>query len=501
MSTRSPYHLTLHDNMAYKAQKYLGDFVQCDDEQEKAAAIADIKERLQPYAWHSLKELSMNHQGLLVFPKDANSYVDDIEDAFLYRLTYGNHIETGNLMGAFGVGGIDVDIGSRFDANADVSVEWNGSRHYFMHYLLQKVHGLHVVDLPTGAGADPLDEFCIFLFPVVLEGALSKGLFKNYRRFDYNDANVKGAIDVARYLRTNVPFHGCIAYTTREHTADNPVLQLVRHAIEFIKAGPYREILTKASREIRDCVAQVIAATPSYVRQHRLKVMSQNLRPVRHPYFSEYSLLQKLSLQILRHEKMSHGGSNDKLAGIVFDGAWLWEEYLNKVLASHDDICKLGIVHPRNKEKTGAIHVYHSEKSAGTSPIYPDFLLGPRDCARQEWDVVLDAKYKRMYNEINGGRDISRDDRYQMISYLHVTKARLGVFMCPTKEGIADLTERPEKFLKGELLGYGGEIAVVPFVIPKIGNTFMEFSRRMKAAENDFCLRLLSVLRHHQNNR
>lgn len=55
---------------------------------------------------------------------------------------------------------------------------------------------------------------------------------------------------------------------------DNPILQLARHAIEFIKSGPYREILTSADKDVKEAVDQVVAATPSYVRQQRGKVIN-----------------------------------------------------------------------------------------------------------------------------------------------------------------------------------------------------------------------------------
>ena len=42
-------------------------------------------------------------------------------------------------------------------------------------------------------------------------------------------------IDVGNHLKKNLPFTGNIAYTTREFTYDNPMMQLIRHTIEYIK--------------------------------------------------------------------------------------------------------------------------------------------------------------------------------------------------------------------------------------------------------------------------
>ena len=500
----------LTDNMRYGQGMPLSDIVPTSlaaDEHEKK--IVALRKLLDPYAGRSLSELKKDCPGLIIFPQDASTYVDDVEESMLFDLRYSREkqctvIETGNLMGAFGIGDVHISIGSRFDG------EENMGKPYFMRYLLLRVLGAHVLDLPTHSSADPIDELSIFLFPMALQKALAKGLFKAYRRYEYNDANIKGPVDIARHLRTNIPFRGRVAYVTREHTVDNPILQLARHAIEFIKSGPYREILISADKEVKEAVDQVVAATPSYVRQQRVEVINQNLRPVRHPYFSEYTMLQKISLQILRHEKMSHGDGSDKLSGIVFDGAWLWEEYLNKVMEK--DGWMGGVLrHPKNKQRENPIHVYEGRNGGNSKrkPIYPDFLWN-RDPAKsdgQTWDVVLDAKYKRVFTESEGRPrfSVAREDRYQMISYLHLTNAQLGVFVCPkapngdnvpAKEYEDDLElVAGNYYLEGSLLGRGGKIAVVPFsVASSKENDFSQYVKSMEAAELDFCTKLMSVV-------
>lgn len=500
----------LTDNMRYGQCKPLSEIQLAGYSDEKQKEKVDyLKSVLEQYAGQSLRDLQKANPWLIIFPQDASTYVDDVEKAMLFELRYSREkkctvIETGNLMGAFGVGDVHISIGSRFDGRE------NKDKPYFMRYLLLRVLGAHVLDLPTHSSADPIDELSIFLFPMALQKALAKGLFKAYRRYEYNDANIKGPIDIARHLRTNIPFRGRVAYATREQTVDNPILQLARHAIEFIKSGPYREILTSADKDVKEAVDQVVAATPSYVRQQRVKVINQNLRPVRHPYFSEYTMLQKISLQVLRHEKMSHGDGSDKLSGIVFDGAWLWEEYLNKVMEKDG---RMGGVlrHPKNKQRENPIHVYEGRNGGNSKrkPIYPDFLWSrdPVKSDGQTWDVVLDAKYKRAFTE-SGGRprfSVAREDRYQMISYLHLTNAQLGVFVCPkapngdnvpAKEYEDDLElVAGNYYLEGSLLGRGGKIAVVPFsVASSKENDFSQYVKSMEAAELDFCTKLMSVM-------
>src|SRR5690606_28301755 len=119
------------------------------------------------------------------------------------------------------------------------------------------------------------------------------------------------------------------------------------------------------------------SATPKYERRNRTSIINSNLKPIVHPYFYEYQNLQQICLQILRYEGLKYGEENDKVYGLLFDGAWLWEEYLNTLLHP------LQFIHPENKTGKNAIYLFQNMKGKR----YPDFLKD---------DMVLDAKYKRL---------------------------------------------------------------------------------------------------------
>ena len=89
--------------------------------------------------------------------------------------------------------------------------------------------------------------------------AMRKGLFKKYIRYRYNNGNVKGTIDVARHIEKNTPFVGNVAYSQREFSYDNCLMELVRHTIEFVKRKTYgNNLLVK----VKDEVNLVVDATP-----------------------------------------------------------------------------------------------------------------------------------------------------------------------------------------------------------------------------------------------
>ena len=189
------------------------------------------------------------------------------------------------------------------------------------------------------------------------------------------------------------------------------------------------------------------------------KVIAQNLRPVRHPYYTEYTVLQKLCLQILRHEKISFGRDDNEIYGILFDAAFLWEEYLNTLLSP------LGFIHPKNKAKTNAISLY----SDRYLPAYPDFIGN---------GMILDAKYKRLDGSIG------REDRFQMISYLHVTKYSKGILLHPSEDKEATFIH------DGCLAGFGGSLDVLNMHIPQNVESFSHFIELVQTEED----RMLSIL-------
>ena len=120
-------------------------------------------------------------------------------------------------------------------------------------------------------------------------------------------------------------------------------MQLIRHTIEFIKSDHRRSTILRNNAEIKEAIERVAEITPSYNAQDRQKIIFQNLRGSTHPYFTEYTFLRNLCLRILRHDKVSTGSDDQHIKGIVFDGAWLWEEYLATMLKNS------GFEHPENK--------------------------------------------------------------------------------------------------------------------------------------------------------
>ncbi|MDO4525060.1 MAG: hypothetical protein Q4B61_06980 [Bacteroidales bacterium] len=427
-----------------------------DNQKGTKLSNADTKdlENLKLISNVKISDLSNSNHNLLVFPRDFNQYGDNINESCILSLS-GEEISTGNIMGFIGVNETQLTIKSRFDSN---------NPDYFMHYMLQKVFSINLFDMKHSKSTEPIFDFLIYLFPYYLKKALAQGLFKKYQRFEHNDANVKGSINVTQHIRQNIPFHGTVAYTTREHSYDNEITQLVRHTIEYIRLKEAGKTILSSNSETKNCVSQIVMATPSYSNQKRVQIINQNLRPIRHPYFSEYTALQKLCIQILRHEAIKFGEEKDQVYGVLFDGAWLWEEYLYTILKP------LGFKHPENRTNVGGIRMFDNQDDENHFDkchrrLYPDFYS-------EKDKMILDAKYKHLDG------DVGREDLYQVVTYMHCMKYQLGGYLYPA--------DKDCQFISYKLAGMGGEIKVIPLRIPQATQNWDDFIKDMKSYENKF---------------
>lgn len=400
-------------------------------------------EKLLPFAGMSLRNLAEEHSGLIVYPP-SGSTSDEADKLCIFSIDPRTRaLSTGNLMGFIGIDDCELAIRSRFD-----TVE----KDHFIYHMLARVFCPSIVDLPHGSAHEMGPDLLPFLFPGMLADALRQGVYKEYITEEHNDSRIRGRIDVPRHIRHNTPFIGNVAYNSRTLCFDNDLTQLIRHTIERLRSGSIgRYILSSDHSVIRD-IDTIVECTPDYSPGALHRIVSKNLsRTVTHPYFSAYSPLQELCLMILDREMLRSGTHERKIHGILFDGAWLWEEYLAHILRP------LGFEHPRNKERIGDRPLFTNDKYKR----YIDF---------HKPGIVADAKYKRINPD-----QIDRDDLHQLITYIHMEKASTGLFIHPSSETRIKTI--------GELHGHGGAVAVLSIKIP-VTDTYADFIRAMDGEEH-----------------
>ena len=408
--------------------------------------VAEYPNLSQALLDRTLDNLSREDR-IFIFPNDLINSPDLDKDQKILE-TVNQEIKTGNVIGFLGYGQERLTISSRFSEE---------SNDHFLHYLLQKVLNINLTSLEVGLSPeDKLYQLLVYLFSKYLQVALRKGLYKEYQRFFHNDSHVKGVLDVGNHLKKNLPFTGNIAYTTREFTYDNPLMQLIRHTIEYIKTQKSFGALLDSNREN---MAEIVRVTPAYKLADRAKIIRMNkIKPIRHAYFREYRKLQELCLMILSREKHGLGSQAQKVHGILFDVAWLWEEYVYTLLPKD-------FIHPRNKDKTDGISVFSNRERK----VFPDFY-------HKELKIVLDAKYKKLeFTE----RGINREDLFQLISYSYILEAEKAGLVFPSKEKVVDNEI-------GKLAGYGALLKKWSIQIPLKSSSYDEFCEMMENSEENF---------------
>lgn len=409
--------------------------IQDNARDERLTLSQEQRNDLSLISGRTVKRLCNREDGdvsLLVFPDSLDAYGDSIGDSTIIDIR-DDLVSTGNLMGFVGCRQTMLRIRSRFDKDEN---------DYFMHYMLERVFAVNLFDLQYSTDPESVFDFVLFLFPFFLNKAMSQGLYKEYVTRHYNDSRVRGVIDVSRHIRLNIPFTGNIAYKTREHTSDNDLTELVRHTIEYIRTKEFGTGILTRDEETKGNVSLIVDATGSYEKRDRSRIVNRNLRSKIHPYFSEYEPLRRLCLQILRQEEIKYGKDDVTVYGVLFDGAWLWEEYLDTILPHPE------FRHPENRK--GLSQGFKPLFLSGRGRRYPDFFSDT---------MILDAKYKRYNGKTLS--DVSREDIAQVISYMYVRQSLLGGFLIPDPDG------HEVSVHEDSLRGYGGEMFILSLPIPK----------------------------------
>ena len=393
----------------------------------------DAFKLLDEFSGVTVKELQdESHGNLIVFAR---------EDADLAKLPFYTlvgkrdkfRLDTGNLMGVLslrkGDTTLKVQVQSRFDT---------GKEQYFLNYLLSRIYDVSFTQ-PVSSSDDTFwDMLLAFVFLWRFSEAATVGLYKQYHRFEYNDLDFRGRLDLDRHLKRNYPLFDRIAYSRRENTFDNPFNHLLRHAAAKVeKKWPS---MLESNPNARELLTLLKQNTPSWMPGDIQRTLGHKntLSELRHPYFAEYyEPLRQVSCMLLMDEGANvfdtpENSGETEISGVLFDGAWLWEEYLATILCDRN--LKGGpYLHADPSKRKNAIYAFSPKRG----PLYPDFRR-PVNGDASRCDIVLDAKYKR-------GDSIQSKDLHQVLCYMFLTGATQGGLIFPPKtdEKDSDTAENP----------------------------------------------------------
>ena len=390
------------------------------------------------------------------------------------------------------------------DSNNNNSPNFNHD--YFLHYMLQRVLNINLFECDPDTKDNQSElGLLLYFFPGLLRRAMKQGLYKQYVHREYNDAKVRGPIDVSRHIRYNIPFCGKIAYSATEYDYDNPITELVRHTIEYIRHHEWASGLLSQSDETMQDVQLIVNNTERYNANERCRIVQQNIRLLNHPFYTEWRPLQHLCLSILRHDDIRYDSAEDedRIHGILFDGPWLWENYLWWLFNEKG----LGFIHPDNRTGENAIHLFERDGAGkevdndngiydndGKTPRYPDFYK-PKDAAQKSQLAleIWDAKFIRY----DGNNSINRDNVHQLVTYLYIQNntnniCKTAGVVYPIEANKNDNKSDCKKI--GTLMGFGAKLCKWGLKIPgkkdaqlkKQTYDYTYFTKVMKKNEDEF---------------
>lgn len=291
---------------------------------------------------------------------------------------------------------VKLQIQSRMDVNKDKKI----AKPYFLSTLLLHDRVKFNDNTIPNSEDELYDYLLLFWFKEQLQNAYLKGFYRKYQRFERNDDRLKGTIDIARHIRMNMgQDNGKIAYSYRENSVNNYLNHLIVAAYEYLKKKYYDLVMENFDniaelKAIIDTLKNEIGY-PSY-NIHTL--ISKNLKPIAHPYYTEYEDLRKTCLRILRNEGISifDGDMDETTKGILFYLPDLWEKYLEDTINNAIDKSSVRVESQCEIKSFG----YRGENDKDFSykqKIRPDYVI------KDKKDVpfmILDAKFKPKWEDV-----------------------------------------------------------------------------------------------------
>lgn len=407
------------DNGLHFFRQEAGSFVSDTSNSEglgRQTASKAARKILEDFGKSTLGDLTRLAGGAIV--DLAGSHLDDPERQKLHFFEYHQkekekerfRLDTGNLMGVLRFResngtSLQVEVLSRFD---------KGSNNFFLNYLLSKAFDVGLGnDSVTATQPSVLDLLLDVLFVRRLGEATKNGLLRQYRTYRNNDWNFKGRLDLPRHIRENFPLPHGIAYVKREIDLDVPVNRLLLLAALVVRKR--RPDLFERNEDAYDAFRELRTAIPEPGDVRSVLSHRDCREPVQHPFYREiWEPLRQIARMILEEERWQlfpEAEEDESVSGVVFDGSWLWEEYVASILVPE------GFRHcVRGGDRLYAF------KDPFRRPFYPDFLLPP---TQGHGGVVLDTKYKR--SNPTG----ARSDVHQVLCYLLLSGAMFGGLVFP----------------------------------------------------------------------
>ncbi len=315
---------------------------------------------------------------------------------------------------------IKFHIRLQIQSRMDVASEKTPGKPYFLSTMLlhDKLDLNHINNNTVPTSEDEIFDFLLwFWFREQFLEASRKGFYRTYQRFERNDDRLRGSIDIARHIRMNMgQDNGKIAYSYRENTVNNYINHLIVAAYECLKKKYYDLVMgdlddnMELKRDMDNLKREI-----GYSQYTSYEMIAKNLKPIAHPFYTEYEELRKTCIKILRNEGISFfdADRDEDTKSILFYLPDLWEDYLEKEirsglknssveLSTQELVKVLGA--PVSEIETSDVvqgNRFLEQDVDYVQDTYPDYVFVKKFNSNEEATpfMILDAKFKPKWKD------------------------------------------------------------------------------------------------------
>lgn len=392
--------MRLTDNCHRKALQVGG------EKQDGMASSAAVKKLTHPFLLN-LDTYQRSGKLLHFFRQDGDkdSVRRNAQDELILSVAAGVGeellITTGNYVGRVMHNGVQFDIRPRFgDA--------------FMRRMLNFANDIFIDDSyspseKVSSAPDHARILLYLLFVGALEKAFQLGLPKTYHDVRYHEGAVRGRIDIARFIRSDIPYRGLIGSVAREQRESQAVVDVLAKAVRCIESDGGADLLEPIAH-VRTHLSErrSSAAVSTVIIEH-----AKRDKALLNPLYASYKRLLDMAEMIIRADA-TDAREEGKLRNHSFliNVAELFEIYVGKLLARR--FPDWHVSSPKIDLHTGR---FYERK------IIPDIVM-EHDDGRI---AVFDTKYKRMHyagRNHYGAGDVDRNDFFQIATYMAYYRQR-----------------------------------------------------------------------------
>lgn len=307
-----------------------------------------------------------------------------------------------------------------------------------------------------------------YLFLTNFKAAFALGVPSEYRTVTEHGFNVKGKIDVNRYIRKDMYMGYKLTYSYKQRELSQDVIDVLYLAMNSLMSSKEKKNLlagdyAKYYRQLKQLYSG------KHISRNTLKNIEKD-KSLNNPMYSKYKNALKYARYILELKNLVYDDSSEKNGspGFLLDISELWEVYLAKLLSVRFSDYRV--------DSQVTLDLYPDTFYRRGN--YPDIVIEAEDSI-----AVIDAKFKRMRFK---NKDVDRNDLFQIHSYAGYYKSlnTKPVKFCSLVYPSVD--EPGEK--QTDAMLYGLENSETRFSIGylKVGKNFAEMIQN----ENEFLNRM-----------